>query len=104
MHVTRYITQKSGNEVLVNKGTTQPINLTSDSTTDEQFLESTAEAFELDPTTLQVVTTEPDISAGTVEPIAEVFAPNYTPQTTLEILKELVEKYGSLEAALASED
>ena len=104
MHTTRYIIQKSDNKVLVNKGTTQPVNLTSDSTTDELFIESTAEAFELDADTLQVVTTEPDVSVGTVEPKAEVIAPNYQATTTLDSLRELVEKYGSLEAALASED
>ena len=96
--MTRYIVQKSNNEVLVNKGTTIPVQLDSVSVTDDQFLVSVAEAFGIAKNTIKVVTEEPDQGAGIVDG-PEPIVVDYDEIAAEAALKILLNKYGTLTAA-----
>ena len=98
-HHKYWVKEKATGHALADAQGTTLFCVDSDSVTAEMVLQSVAESRHVEEDTLEVVTEEPNIADGVVK-AEQLDLPNPEDVSTAAALKRMIEKYGSLEAAL----
>mgnify|MGYP003627819293 FL=1 len=99
-HHKYWIKEKATGHALADWHGTTLFCVDSDSVTAEMVLQSVAQSRHVEEDTLEVVTEEPNIADGVLKEEEPPDLPHPDDAATAASLKRMIEKYGSLEAAL----